>query len=278
MTAWARLTWQVPDPATHAGQLRRGLGIAGRPGGLVPGAIVLDLETAALEVRPWIREGPRDEPSPGGRLVLEPVPGGEEPVAGTVAALPAAAGERGHEAPLILAGLGWATVELERAETELGPWLAVPDPGDPGGAVDGEDRYLGARARVRRSSGLPGTHLVLLEPATEGRLAASLARDGEGPCAIYLAPRDPGGLPGGLEGAAERGLHVGRPLHGPLGPARLVTLGGQRAPGPAAMAGPHILILEPPAAGAGPPAGGPGRGAPGGGGAPGGSPPSTIRA
>jgi hypothetical protein len=52
-----------------------------------------------------------------------------------------------------------------------------------------EDPALGAIGYGVASASLP---LVLLEPATEGRIAASLARLGEGPVALYLAGVTPG--------------------------------------------------------------------------------------
>ena len=47
-----------------------------------------------------------------------------------------------------------------------------------------EDTLLGARATASDDP-----RIVLLEPSTEGRLAATLARHGEGPAALYLAVR-----------------------------------------------------------------------------------------
>ena len=108
--------------------------------------------------------------------------------------------------PLRLAGLGWATVELDRAADELGMWLGeAPDPGAP----DAADPLLGARARVRDAGGLPGDAVLLLEPSTEGRLAASLARDGEGPAALYLRPA--AGLRAWAAAARARGVTAERP-------------------------------------------------------------------
>jgi hypothetical protein len=53
--------------------------------------------------------------------------------------------------------------------------------------------------------------LLILEPDTEGRLAASLARHGEGIAAIYVAAG---------AGAAFAAGSLSRPATGPLGPAR----------------------------------------------------------
>jgi hypothetical protein len=227
MTLWARLTWQAKDPAAVAGELAHRLSIAILPGGLVPGARRLDLGVAELEVRPWIREGPGDEPRTAGRLVLEPVPNGEEPPA-------AGAGAE----PLRLVGLGWCTVELERAESELDPWLGPRPSGVPPGVeLDAgglwTDEHLGARVRLREGDGLPGAWMVLLEPSTEGRTAASLARDGEGPCALYLRPSI--GLDAWLDAARERGVTASSQRDGPFGVQ--VLLAGSPA-------GPHVIVTE----------------------------------
>jgi hypothetical protein len=69
---------------------------------------------------------------------------------------------------------------------------------------------------------------------TEGRLAASLARDGEGPCALYLRPA--AGLDPWLAAAGARGTSVSRVAVGPFGRSVLV-------PG-AAVAGPHVIVVE----------------------------------
>jgi hypothetical protein len=115
-----------------------------------------------------------------------------------------------------IVGLAWATVEIERAENELdsiiggdGSWDEAP-----------RDALLGARAAVRRG-GAAGTLVVVLEPDTEGRLAASLARGGEGVVAIYVMARP---------GAALVAGSFGIPAAGPLGRGRRLTGGGIGAP------------------------------------------------
>ena len=121
---------------------------------------------------------------------------------------------------------GWATVELDRAEGEvgealrdLGPWTAESRPVEP---------LLGARCRLMR---FPGDRdLLLLEPSTEGRLAASLARHGEGSLAIWLHVD-----PGAVDRARADGFVLSRQAHGPLGAERLVV------GGPAW--GPHLLLV-----------------------------------
>lgn len=123
----------------------------------------------------------------------------------------AAVGADATLAALPLAAIGWATVEHERAQGELdaalghgGSWL--PLDGDPA---------LGARGWVRASVGgataMGATPaVVILEPDTEGRLAASLARFGEAVAVVYLGS-------------------------GPVGPGRLIR------GGPAW--GPHVVVL-----------------------------------
>jgi hypothetical protein len=131
--------------------------------------------------------------------------------------------------------VGWATVELDRAAVELGTELGI-----------GVERFidahatvaLGARCRVARGCLPDGCSLVLLEPSTEGRLAASLARSGEGPVAVWLAVADLASAvaalrPAGIETTAERA--------GPLGAERLVLDG----PIQGRINGPYRLLVEP---------------------------------
>lgn len=94
-----------------------------------------------------------------------------------------------------LVGIGVATVDHERLAGELGL-----------GGLDGpfDEPALGARGW----RAVAGSRLLLLEPSTEGRLAASLARLGEGPRVLYLTlgagagPREAG------DGRASTGLGV----------------------------------------------------------------------
>ncbi len=109
---------------------------------------------------------------------------------------------------------GWATVDLDRASHALA--------GRPAATSTGIDAILGARAHIIAGSDAPG---VLLEPATEGPLAAGLARHGEGPLAIYLRAD---------AGAADRlrrgGFRVSAPGSGPFGRQRLVLVGRRDGP------------------------------------------------
>ncbi len=223
---WARLTWQAKDPPALAPELAGRLEVPARHGGLVPGARLLRLGTCELEIRPWIREGAEDHPRPAGRLMLEPVPNGE---AGPDPAPPDAPD------PVVLIGLGWCTVDLDRAEDDLEMWLGPPPaPGNHAAdAAPPVDEHLGAVARLREGAGMPGAWTVLLEPSTEGRVAASLARDGEGPCALYLRPA--AGLDPWIEAAHERGVTVSARRDGPFGDQVLLASG---------PSGPHVIVTE----------------------------------
>jgi hypothetical protein len=79
--------------------------------------------------------------------------------------------------------IGWATVELDRAAEELADALGLTvDAFTPAAG----STVLGARCRVAHDGIAPGLALALLEPSTEGRLAAALARHGEGPAAVWF--------------------------------------------------------------------------------------------
>lgn len=221
----ARLTWQAADPAGLASSLAKRLGVT-------PVAErerhAFALASAVLEVVPWLPEHPGDRPRQAGRLVLEPV---------------WEAAERGLVRPaasdaLALVAIAWGTVELDRAEADLAAWLEPPrSMGDVGAGADLDDPLLGAVVRVRLAPALPGGCLALAEPTTEGRLAASLARDAEGPCGLYLAPAT--GLAGWTSDARARGVMVSRASAGPLGRSALV-LGGP-------VSGPHVVVVDAPA-------------------------------
>jgi hypothetical protein len=88
-----------------------------------------------------------------------------------------------------IVALGWATVDLDRAWAELSAPepAAEPASGPRPARASARDDLLGARTRWSADDG-GGIGLILLEPDTEGRLAASLAHRGEGPVALYLAP------------------------------------------------------------------------------------------
>jgi hypothetical protein len=126
--------------------------------------------------------------------------------------------------PVRVLGLGWATVELERAAHDLARRLPVSAPYDEAPA----DALLGAACLVGAPVPLAGgtidpVRIVLLEPTTEGRLAASLARRGEAPAALWLLDDDRPEVP------------LSRPGGGPFGAERLL-LGGP-------IDGPHVLVV-----------------------------------
>ena len=127
--------------------------------------------------------------------------------------------------------LGWATVDLDLAQHDLGSSGGSAEPVRAEDAPD--DALLGSRCRVIHPPG--ADPLVLLTPSTEGRLAASLARHGEGLAVHYLIAG-----PDAADRLAAGGLGMSSEADGPLGRQRLV-LGGPRW-------GPHIVVagLEPP--------------------------------
>jgi hypothetical protein len=127
--------------------------------------------------------------------------------------------------------VGWATVELDRAARELSHLLR---PG--AGFVEAPASVvLGARCRVGPAARDGDLQIVLLEPDTEGRLAATLARLGEG---WAVAWQQSSGTATTTALAPGRALSAARP--GPFGPERLV-LGNQ-------LAGAHRLLVVVPSA------------------------------
>ena len=79
-------------------------------------------------------------------------------------------------------GVGWATVEAERAFRELEGVL-----GPATWSAEARDALLGGSVWRRDPSPSDHVSLFVLEPDTEGRLAAFLARYGEGVGAVYVA-------------------------------------------------------------------------------------------
>lgn len=109
----------------------------------------------------------------------------------------------------------WATVDLERTLGALGATDAHHLPDDP---------HLGARVALLRPAG--ETPIAILEPSTEARLAAWLARHGEGPAGRYVirTPDDIAPKP------SAAGASLSRPADGPFGRSRLVLDGPPGAP------------------------------------------------
>jgi hypothetical protein len=119
----------------------------------------------------------------------------------------------------------WATVDLERALRDRGHDLrALTTTADP---------LLGARVADIPAAG-GRAPVAMAEPTTEGRLAATLARNGEGPAGRYLAVA--GGLGPARARAASAGIAVSRVERGPFGPSILI-LGG-------VVSGPHLILCE----------------------------------
>lgn len=116
-------------------------------------------------------------------------------------------------AGLSIEGIAWATVEATRAFEELASVLGtatwVPVDRDPllGASVWRREPPPGPDARVA---------LLVVEPDTEGRLAACLARFGEGVAAVYLAAQ------GGPDRAPDRVVAVS-PRWGPYAIVRART-------------------------------------------------------
>ena len=123
---------------------------------------------------------------------------------------------------------GVATLDLDQAEEWARATIAhraitsAPD-----------DVLLGARCRIVAVE--DGPSLVLLEPNTEGRLAASLARFGQEPVVSYMGSVVP--ADDVVSAAATAGIRLSPPAPGPLGMSRLV-LGGPAW-------GPHLILVEP---------------------------------
>lgn len=213
--------WALADPSIVAAVLAR----IGLSGGSRRDPAVDDDERLVPLANAWLSlERAAGARSPWGRLVAVDRGGGAR------LRRPALA----HAAPgdgVRLVGIGWATVDVARSASELGARRLDPRP---------PDEALGAHA-ARATDFAPdenpeedrswlsnGPELVLLEPSTEGRIAASLARFGEGPAALYIASP-----------AARAGAATGRPsapTAGPFGRQHLVV-GGP-------VDGPHLVLVD----------------------------------
>jgi hypothetical protein len=119
----------------------------------------------------------------------------------------------------------WATVDRDRALADLG--LQAERLAD--------DPLLGASVGLVKPP--HGDPVAIVEPSTEGRLAAALARDGEGPIGLYV--ESPVALDAVAALAASAGLQAGRIAAGPFGASVLVV--AER------IGGPHLVLVERPA-------------------------------
>jgi hypothetical protein len=183
--------WESPDPSAVGARLAARLRLP-RPDP--------DVETFALTLAGGALRIARTESDRRERLVA----------VSAIEQVPVASADRGGSHGVALLGVGFATVEMERGARELADRFGL-DPGDFGLAAD--EAWLGAEARV---ASLGRARLVVLGPTTEGRVAAALARFGEGPVVVYL------GLPGPASGSVRPGplgagsLVPGSPTWGPF--------------------------------------------------------------
>jgi hypothetical protein len=125
---------------------------------------------------------------------------------------------------LRLVATGRATVDLDRAEADAREAMDVRRI-----SAAGDDELLGAHCRIVATQ--RGDAIVLLEPSTEGRLAAALAKFGEHHVVDYVA-----GTGDVVRTAAAAGVALSAVAGGPFGRQRLV-LGGPRW-------GPFVVIVE----------------------------------
>jgi hypothetical protein len=121
-----------------------------------------------------------------------------------------------------------ATVELERVLAGLG--LGAEEI-----AAALLDPLLGARVVIVPAAIPDQPAVALVEPSTEGRLAATLARHGEGPIGRYVEATMP--LDDVRARAAAAGVALSRQADGPFGPEILVLNGP--------VTGPHLVLVEP---------------------------------
>ncbi len=132
--------------------------------------------------------------------------------------------------------IGWATVELDRATRELARALGIR--GDQAFRAAPRSVALGGACRIAPGVLPDGGSLVVIEPDTEGRLAGSLARLGEGPVAVWIAAEAPATA---LDDLRERGFTLAVEQGGPLGGERLIVAG------PGSLPGRHRLLVVRPA-------------------------------
>lgn len=181
--------WASPDPGALGARLADRLRLP-RPDP--------DADRFALQLAGGILRVARAAPGDRERLVAVSV------LDDRLAAAPgeAATAALGDPPGVRLLGVAWASVEMARGARELAERFGLDAAAF---ELADDDAWLGAAARVAR---LGRSRLVVLEPTTEGRVAAALARFGEGPVAVYLA------LPGPASGSVR---------HGPLGAGSLIS-------------------------------------------------------
>jgi len=204
------ITWQTAEPARLAAWLRTVL--AGMPRGDADGTTVW-LANARIRI-----EGGTSRLD---RLILGDADADADAAATTdVDAAPPTV-ETIPPGPGLVA-IGIATVDTERYAADRG-WRT---------RILASDPVLGAfAALVEAASSVPA---VLLEPNTEGRLAATLARHGEGPVALYA------GMPARRFDDARRGAAE----IGPVSSVAEGPFGAEWAPLGRPAWGPHLLVVR----------------------------------
>ena len=230
-----RLRWESGDPGEVARRLAAVFGMAPPDAG--PGPAEFRLRNAVGEVAPAggrgaagdllvvLDEGPVDAVE--GSIGLVEDPGAVEGRIGAIAGPGGASRDETATASATLVGIGIATVDMERFAADRG-WAITR-------AAD--DDLLGARAAsalmsAPASGSVHRPAILLLEPNTEGRIAASLARRGEGPAVLYLRP-----AAGTEDARAELSRQGCRPtpiVPGPFGPAFAIGR---------VTWGPHLVIV-----------------------------------
>jgi hypothetical protein len=126
-----------------------------------------------------------------------------------------------------IVGLGWATVDADRVAAA---WAGAHWAAAARDSLVGARALLGSAAAPGSASAEPGATvaIVLLEPDTEGRLAAALARHGEGPTALYIELPEAAAA-GARTRVARLGVRVSAGP-GPFGPG--IAIAGSPAWGP----------------------------------------------
>jgi hypothetical protein len=124
------------------------------------------------------------------------------------------------------------TVELARAVRERRP--ASLRAAAAAAEAPLRDTLLGADVAVIEAE--DGALLALAEPTTEGRLAASLARHGEGAVGRYAALADGDSLEAYRRRAAAAGIALSAVADGPFGRSVLVLT--------RPVTGPHLIVVE----------------------------------
>ena len=128
--------------------------------------------------------------------------------------------------------IGWATVDAERV---AGGAELESRPRDPHVGATASILAVPPRLDAATEAATEAATVVLLEPDTEGRLAATLARSGEGPAVLYLEV-GADGLESARTAIRRRGGSSSVVLDGPFGRSTLLL--GE------VPWGPHLILVE----------------------------------